>query len=59
MKYLRKGKSKDELVVKKKRFFKVLDYDPELTVKQLQERFEVSAQVIINWRKEWKGKDGQ
>jgi hypothetical protein len=42
--------------IKKERLFKVLNFDPDLTLFQIQERFGVGNSVASVWRKEWREK---
>lgn len=55
MKYTRT--SKEIKATRKKRFFKVLDYDPNLSLSQLQERFGITNSAASTLRKEWREKN--
>ena len=43
--------------VKKERLFKVLDYDPDLSLPQICERFGITNSAASEWRKEWREKN--
>lgn len=55
MRYMRT--SKDMREARKKRFFKALDYDPDLNLPQLMERFGITNSAASTLRKEWREKN--
>ena len=55
MRYIRS--SKDIIETRKNRFFKVLDYDPTLTLPQLMERFGITNSAASTLRKKWREKN--
>lgn len=52
MRYMRT--SKDMREARKKRFFKALDYDPDLNLPQLMERFGITNSAASTLRKKWR-----
>jgi hypothetical protein len=54
----RLDKSQQRAKIRKERIFKVLDYDPDLSLEAISQRFKLAYTTASEFRSEWKALRG-